>query len=117
MRTIWSIVITAVLLLSHIGSATAGGLIAAGWMPDDCDTHLAEQDRSQSKGCNDVQKQGQKQDAGHCQCACHIAPQADVVHLTVQIVPGSRALSVPKMTDEIAKEGPVIGIDHPPQLV
>ncbi len=116
MRTVWSIVIIAVLLLSYAGNATAGSLIAAGLMTDHCSSHLASQDDHSSKGCNHAQD-AQKQDAGHCHCPCHIAPLADVVRPTLQLSPGSCILFVAKVADEAAEEGPVIGIDHPPQLV
>ena len=119
MRTLWTIILAALMFLSYGGSATAGNLIA-GCGPEHCEGH-AEQaglktslQTCQATDCEDSQSHDHP--AGHCHCPCHLAPLADIAFMTMQVIPGLRPLSLSKIPNETVQEGPTLGIDLPPQL-
>ncbi|MHA3773079.1 DUF2946 family protein [Verrucomicrobiota bacterium sgz303538] len=115
MRNAWQIIVVAVLLLSYAASAAAGDLMRAGWLPDSCTSAHTEHHSDDSNHSHDG-TESQHTGTGHCHCLCHGSTVPAIVHLGVALVPASFVISVPEAGDETAQDGPVIGIDHPPQL-
>gem|GEM_PF-6241200 len=127
-------------MLAYAANASVGGLIGAGWLPDACasahsgdysecgkcgkcgddqadQTNHAEHasGSGESKGTHDP-GHGNSGHPGDCHCACHLIAPAVVTPFGFPFVPSSRIVAASELLDEAAHDGPVIGIDHPPQL-